>query len=163
MVRLFPVLALLGLIIFPAITLSAPQYHDYSQYIHWTGGFETPEDEITSAISCEILGTSYWATTGVISGLSFYEISENGPVPVGSIPLAGAEQGVVFDGSIAYVIAEPTRLHKVLVYNPGSPVVHWTDVLPYNPVDIAQFGQFLKPYIQLFGNTFENIMHAFLK
>lgn len=138
-ISIFLVLA----IMFPVCLSAAPQYHDYSQYPHLNGSFFTQDDDITSVSFCQIQGTTYCATTGQISGLSFFALHADSLEIINSHQMPGVQQGAIFQDMDAYVITRPNRVTKFFIYSPTNPVEIWTDLLPGNPLDIVEFGDYL--------------------
>ncbi len=138
-------LLLVGLVLIfvPTVALPVPDLHDYSQYTHWENSFLTSNDEVTSAVRCEILGTSYLATTGLTSGLTFFGITAGGVEELGNLPLPGSAQDVAFDGGFAYVVSQPDRLNKIVAFTPSSLASIWVENLPGSPEDVEMFGQYL--------------------
>lgn len=123
--------------------MAGPTFHDYSQYTHWDKTFGSPTDEVTSVVNCEIMGQAYLATTSQINGLTFYSSVDNEMLEIGRLQMTGSEQSVAFDGGFAYVVSRTKRLIKVVAHAPSSPSIQWTDMLPYDPVDVDILGQYL--------------------
>jgi len=140
--KIFPIVFLLVASL-PVCLMATPQYLDYSQFPHWSGRYFAEGDDVTSVSLCQIQGMPLLATTGLESGLSFFEAHENGLELVYSHPLPGVPQGAVFRDTDVFVIAQPNRLTKFFFYAMTNPIEIWTDQLPGSPRDIQELMEYL--------------------
>ncbi len=140
MIRIFIIGASL---LFSVAALASPGYHDYTQYTHWMGGFLTDGDLVTSVTTCELDGVEHIAVTSRDQGLTLFGYDAGSLQQLGSLALPGTEEGVVFDGTAAYVIAAPARLTKVLAFSSQILVQQWNDTLPQDPLAIDILDHYL--------------------